>query len=103
MTRTVYRYTFGPGLPADEVESTLLLAVVSAESLRGESEVRLDAGHAFDAARRTCVIDAGTPAGFDLCRLFTGFLRREFGDDSFRVERAERPARAREPAAAATA
>jgi hypothetical protein len=88
MTRTVYRYTFSPGVAGDDVEATLLLAVLAAESLHGEADVRLDAAHAFDAARRVCALDASTAVGRDLCRLFTGFLRREFGDGNFRVERA---------------
>lgn len=37
-------------------------------------------GHAF-------VIDAATEVGIDLNRLVTGFLLREFGQDSFRVQR----------------
>jgi hypothetical protein len=97
-----YQYTFAPDISTEDVESTLLLAVVAAESLHGESDVRLDAGHAFDAASRRCVIEAATTVGRDLCRLFTGFLRREFGDSAFRVELAETAiARNRETAPAA--
>jgi hypothetical protein len=83
-----YHYSFSSDVPAEDLEATLLLAVVAAESLHGESDVRLDAGHAFDATARRCIIEATTPVGRDLCRLFTGFLRREFGDNAFRVERA---------------
>jgi hypothetical protein len=36
-----------------------------------------------------CVFDAGTPVGRDFNRLFIGFIRREFGEDAFRVERVE--------------
>jgi hypothetical protein len=43
----------------------------------------------FDPIRRTCVIDAGSPVGVDFNRLFTQFLRREFGPDSFQVARVE--------------
>jgi hypothetical protein len=57
------------------------------ESLHGESQVRLDAGHAFDPDRRACVVDAATTVGCDLCRLFLGFLRREFDADQYLVER----------------
>jgi hypothetical protein len=89
MTKDIYRYSFPPPVPLDEVEATLLLAIWGAESLHGESQVRLDATHLLDRDRRAVVIDAGSPAGRDVNRLFVGFVRREFGDDAFRVERLE--------------
>jgi hypothetical protein len=81
MTRTVYRYRFGPDVPFDEVELTLLLAFWGTESLHGQAQVRLDAGLATDRPGRSCIIDAGSPVGSDMNRLFVGFLRREFGND----------------------
>jgi hypothetical protein len=87
MDSEVYRYTFPPHVPVEDIEATLLLALWGAESLFGESQVRMDAAHYLDADRRTCVIDASTPVGRDVNRLFVGFVRREYGDDSFRVER----------------
>jgi hypothetical protein len=89
MARDIYRYAFAPDVPAEEVEATLLLAVLGAESLHGEAQVLLDAGHCFDPDRRRCVIDAGTGVGRDLNRLFAGFLRREFGPEAFNAERVE--------------
>jgi hypothetical protein len=86
MTRALYRYTFKPEVPLEEVEASLLLAIFAAESLYGEAAVRLDAGHYLDSDRRACVVDAGTAVGKDLARIFTGFLRREFAD-GFTVER----------------
>ena len=94
MSKEVYRYVFSADVPLEEVEASLLLAVMGAESLHGESQVRLDAAHHLDVAARACVIDAGTAVGRDFNRLFVGFLRREFGEDSFQVERADSPAAA---------
>jgi hypothetical protein len=92
MSQDVYRYRFTQDTPMEEVEITLMLAVLAAESLHGAAQVRLDAGHCLDAAQRACVIDAGTEVGRHLNRLFVGFLRQEFGADAFRVERlAEAP------------
>ena len=93
MTGSVYRFRFLANIPAEEIEVSLLLAILAAESLHGEAQVRLDAAHFFDAERHLCVIDAATPVGRDLNRLFIGFVRREFGLDAFQVERAqaERP------------
>lgn len=94
----VYRYVFGAEIPAAEVETTLILSIFGAEALHGEAQTRLDAGHAFDARRRVVVIDAATPVGRDLNRLFIGFMTREFGPGSFRVERVQHhPATAPRP------
>ena len=87
MTRELYRYTFASGVPIEEAEASLLLAVLATQSLHGETQTRLDAAHCFDPTKRACVIDAGTPVGRDLNRLFTGFMGREFGADAFDVER----------------
>lgn len=89
--RDVYRYEFAKEVPAVEVETTLVLSIFGVESLHGEAQTRLDVQHAFDAKRRTVVIDAATAAGRDLNRLFIGFMTREFGPGSFRVERVPRP------------
>jgi len=86
MTRELYRYTFTPDVPLEDLEASLLLAVLATESLHGEAQVRLDAAHYLDPAKRACVIDAGTPVGRDINRLFVGFLSREFGEDAFRLE-----------------
>jgi hypothetical protein len=87
VTQDLYRYQFRPEVPIGEVEETLLLAVIAAESLHGESQARLDIGHAFSAETRTCVIDATTEVGRDFNRLFIGFISREFGRSAFQVER----------------
>ena len=89
MTKELYRYAFPARVPLEDIEATLLLALMAAETLHGESQVRLDAAHFFDILRRACVIDAGTPVGRDLNRLFVGFIRREFGVDAFTVERVD--------------
>ena len=89
MKREIYKYTFEPSIDMAEVEASLLLALFAVESLRGESQVRLEASHALDAEGRTCVIDAGGHVGRDLNHLFIGFVRREFGEDAFRVQRVE--------------
>jgi hypothetical protein len=89
MRPDVYRYDFPPTVTFEEVESSFVLALMAAESLHGESQVRLDAGHAADAEKRSFVVDASTDVGRDLNRLFLGFLRREFGEDAFSVERVD--------------
>jgi hypothetical protein len=87
MDRNVYRYQFDQALDLADVEATVTLSVLATESLHGESRVRLEAHYRFEEASRSCVIAATSQVGIDLNRLFLGFMTREFGTDSFRVER----------------
>ena len=91
MSREIYRYTFDRAVDMQEVESSLLLAILAVENLHGKPRVRLDAAYCLDDAKRACVIDAHTDVGRDICRIFTGFAIRELGEDAFRVERVEEP------------
>ena len=89
MAKEVYRYSFQTSTPMEEVEASLVLALMACESLHGESRMRLEIAHYLDAERRACVIDGSSTAGRHFNQLFVGFLRREFGDDAFRVERTD--------------
>jgi hypothetical protein len=88
----IYRYSFASSIQFEDIEASLVLAVFGVESLHGESQVRLDAGHALDADKRQIVIDATTQVGRDLNRMFIGFVNREFGENVFEVERVDAPA-----------
>lgn len=90
MNRVVYRYTFSHDVSPENSENFLVRSMLAIEALHGEAQVRLDAAHYFDVDQRACVIDASTPVGRDLNKLFVGFLSREFGEESFRVERVDR-------------
>ncbi|WDI41479.1 hypothetical protein [Bremerella sp. P1] len=94
MKTEVYRYRFGEGVSSEDVEAAILLSIWACESLRGESQTRMDATHFFDTDEMSCVIDAGTDIGMDFNRLFVGFLTREIGPDAFRVERVKKPVEA---------
>ena len=100
MARNIYRYTFTQAVPPEEIEASLLLAVLATESLHGECQVRLDGAHYFDFPNRIGVIDAESSVGRDLNRLFTGFIGREFGPDAFKVERVAEPVPQTQEAAA---
>lgn len=89
MSAEVYRYKFASSVPFEEVKASLVLALLATESLHGQEQVRLDAGHVGEPNKRMYVIDASTPVGRDLNRLFVGFVRREFGEDVFQVTRVE--------------
>ena len=94
MNREIRRYAFEDAVPPAEIESTLLLAVLAAEGLHGQSRVRLDAAYSFDAEKHACVIDATSDVGRDICRVFTGFALREFGESAFSVSRVDHVPRA---------
>jgi len=102
MKKDMVRYTFARSVSMREVEETLLLAVLAVESLFGESTVRLDASFSVDSSCRACVIDASTEVGRAICRVFTGFVSREFGSEAFKIERVDSPP-AKEAAACAAA
>jgi hypothetical protein len=91
MSKEVYRYSFGKDVPLQDVEESFLLAVLAVECLHGQARVRLDAGYYLDKPKRACVVDASTPVGQDINKIFTGFCIREFGEDSFKVERVDGP------------
>ena len=91
MHRGVYRYTFDKAISMLEAEDTLILAVLAVESLFGESAVKLETSYSVNALERTCVIDARSAVGRALCRIFTGYLRLEFGRNAFEIHRGDGP------------
>jgi len=86
MTKNLYRYEFDETASTEDIESALLLAIWGCEALHGEAETRLDASHYLDPTKRALVVDASTPVGRDLNRLFTGFIGHELGPDAFAIE-----------------
>jgi hypothetical protein len=91
MRADVYRYEFDSEVPMEEVEASILLALLATESLHGECNVQLIAPHFLDVDRRACVVDASTPVGRDFNHLLLGFLRHEFGATSFRLQTVDSP------------
>ena len=85
MQGAIYRFIFDKSVSMADAETTLQLAILGAESLFGESMVRMDAAYSIDEARRVCVVDASNEVGRCICRVFTGYLAREFGGDAFSV------------------
>lgn len=87
MTVGVFRFSLSADVSLDEAEMTLQLATFAAEGLFGTAQVRLDVGYHVDADRRVVLVDGCTDVGATVAQIFTGLLLREFGEDSFRVER----------------
>lgn len=87
MTVGVFRFSFSSDVPVDEVEMTLQLASFAVEGMFGMARVRLDFGYFVDAPHRTIFVDGTKEVGATIVQAFLGLLLREFGEDSFRVER----------------
>lgn len=85
---TVYRFTFDPQVPLTEAEMSLHLAIIAVEGIYGQAQVRLDARYRLDAPNAAIVVDATTPVGEALVRVFTTLITKEFGEDAFCVCRA---------------
>ncbi len=96
MTRgeSLYQYHFKRHLDIDDVQDTLTLAILGAENLHGRARIRLDGSWRLDRQRRVCTIDASTPVGEDIAKLFTGYLGKEFGETAFSVRRPVQRAKA---------
>ncbi len=101
MHRSVYRFTFAEGADMEEVEGTLILAILAVGCLCGEPAIRLDAGYAVDPERRTVAVDGTTETGRAVTRVFTGLAIHEYGDESFSVTRSDDPLPAAPRAASA--
>lgn len=83
----VYRFHFKDNIAAREIEDRLCWAVFNAESLFGKPRVRLDASLYFDESNKSCVIDKSTDVGRHIAQVFTSLISKEFGEESFQVER----------------
>ena len=71
----------------EEVEGTLELARLAAESLHGPEQVELDAAWSLDRRRHTVTLNTASAAGRTLALVFLGYARREFGSRCVRVYR----------------
>lgn len=87
MSVDVFRFRFSPVVPLVEAEMSLQLATFAVEGLFGPARVRLDVGYHVDEPRKTILVDGTNEVGATVVRVFTGLLLREFGEDSFKVER----------------
>jgi hypothetical protein len=85
MSKTVYRYQFEDEVPLDQAEATLIMAIIAAEALHGQAEVRLSMRYLFGDEKHACVIDGDNEVTRQLVLIFTQFLIHEFGEDAFQV------------------
>jgi hypothetical protein len=87
MLKNHIRFTFSPYVPLREVEGTLKLAELAAQSLHGPERVELEAPCESDRGQRSVIISTNTEVGRTLASIFLGYCRREFGYDAVQMER----------------
>lgn len=102
--KVIYHYTVAKDVSMVDAEQSLQLAILAAACLYGEPAVRLDAAYSMDKDLGIFVVDASTDPGRSICLIFTGFLAREFGDDTFcvRLLGSKQPNTGSQPSASAT-
>lgn len=87
MNATTAKFTFSRTVPMPDVEATLRLAILACESLHGEDRVRLETYIRTARAMRAVEIDTASDVGRTLAIVFGGYVRREFGEEAFEIER----------------
>jgi hypothetical protein len=81
----VCRFKFKKTISREQIEEHIAFAVISAECTFGQAKVRLNA--AYLAADSKVVIDVSSPVGEHIAEVFTGLLIKNYGEQSFTVER----------------
>jgi hypothetical protein len=76
---------FQPTVSMREVQDTLELARLAAESLCGPERMEVDTHWEVHVAGKRVCIDTATEAGRTLAIVFLGLVKREFGSDAVRV------------------
>lgn len=84
-----YGYRFDDNVALRAAKETLLLSVLAAEGLFGETRIRMDFAFATDPSIHVLIVDASTRLGQAINGIFASFLRCEFGADAFDVHRVE--------------
>jgi len=85
MDRPTATFSFGPEVPMTDAEATLRLAALAVESLHGADRIQLELHVRVEREERRFVVDIATDVGRTLAVIFSGYARREFGDDAVRV------------------
>jgi orotate phosphoribosyltransferase-like protein len=86
----VYRYVFHQSVAMGQVSNALFLSALAAEAIHGRVRVQLDSDFGTDPVTRSVIIDATTETGQTIARVFTEFISRELGEQSFTVTRISR-------------
>ena len=87
MPKNFYHFRLDSDIPIEEIENTLMLALVAVNSLHGVTRVRLDCQFVLDKKRRHVLVDGNTPVGRCFARILAGFADYAYGETGFRFRR----------------
>ena len=78
-------FHFDRGLSLDEIDGTLRLSLMAAESLYGTTRLKLEPRTHLHREKHACHIDTSTEVGRAIASIFFGYARREFGERAIEV------------------
>ena len=81
----VCRFKLNEKLSRERMDELVAFAVISAECTFGQAKVRLNASYLTTDSK--AVIDVSSSVGEHIAEIFTGLLIRDYGEESFTVER----------------
>jgi hypothetical protein len=81
----VCRFKFNREVDREVIEWHIAQSILASEGVFGQAKVRLNA--AYLAADNKVVIDVSSPVGENIAEVFTWRMTKEFGEESFSVER----------------
>jgi len=81
----VCRFKFNKTIEREVIEWHIAQSILASEGVFGQAKVRLNA--AYLASDSKVVIDVSSPVGEHIAEVFTWRMTKEFGEDSFTVER----------------
>ena len=81
----VCRFKFNKNIEREVIEWHVAQSILASEGVFGQAKVRLNA--AYLASDSKVVIDVSSPVGEHIAEVFTWRMTKEFGEDSFTVER----------------
>ncbi|MHB1002023.1 MAG: hypothetical protein ACYC27_22510 [Armatimonadota bacterium] len=79
MIRTTYRFSFNESIPMKEILKGLLLSTIALEAIHGESAMLVDGKFNVCERNKECIIDAETPVGADLAKVFARVMNMYCG------------------------
>lgn len=89
MTNSTYRFEFDRGTDLDDAESTLHLAILAAEGLYSEAQIRLGFAYHRDEANHCLHLSGGDDLSATVVHIFTALATKEFGATAFAFTRVD--------------